>query len=130
VSSPCDVWQAQPRQHDECFVVAPLYSFGARVEKQPYPQTFIDRVKAYAYNQLFYMPPDGQHRMQEGFARFDRLQVVHQRWLVPRNVVLDTDFLDTLQSWLQAYLGGDLVALNDVLSLYRQEKLAALGMTT
>jgi hypothetical protein len=44
--------------------------------------------------------------------------------------VLDTDFLDTLQSWLQAYLGGDLVALNDVLSLYRQEKLAALGMTT
>ncbi|MDE2993870.1 MAG: hypothetical protein OXU67_08320 [Chloroflexota bacterium] len=130
VSSPCDVWQAHPRQHDECFVVAPLYSFGARVEKQPYPQTFIDRVKAYAYNQLFYMPPDTRYGIQESFVRFDRLQVVHQRWLVPRNVVLDADFLDTLQSWLQAYLGGDLAALNDVLSLYRQEKLSALGITT
>ncbi len=129
VSSPCDAWRAQPRQHDECFVVAPLYSFGARVEKQPYPQTFIDRVKAYAYNQLFYMPPDGRYGIQESFVRFDRLQVVHERWLVPRSVVLDTDFLDALQSWLQAYLGGDLAALNDVLSLYREEKLSALGIT-
>ena len=130
VSSPCDSWQDHPRQHDECFVVAPLYGFEARATKRSYSQTFIDRVKAYAYNQLFYMPRDTQHRIQESFVRFDRLQVVHQRWLVPRNVVLDTDFLDTLQSWLQAYLGGDLMALNDVLSLYREEKLSALGITT
>ncbi len=38
------------------------------------------------------------------------------------------DFLDALQSWLQAYLGGDLTTLNDVLSLYREEKLSALGI--
>ena len=130
VSSPCDAWQAQPRQYDECFVVAPLYGFGIRADKQSYPRSFIDRVKAYAYNQLFYMPADVPHGMQEGFARFDRLQVVHERWLVPRNIVLDTDFLDALQSWLQAYLGGDLMGLNDVLSLYRQESLAALGITS
>ena len=130
VSSPSDSWQDRPRQHDECFVVAPLYGFEARAMKRPYSQPFIDRVKAYVYNQLFYIPPDTQYGLQESFVRFDRLQVVHERWLVPRNVVLDTDFLDALQSWLQAYLGGDLTALNDVLSLYRQEKLAALGMTT
>ncbi len=130
VSSPCDSWQDHPRQHDEGFVVAPLYGFQARGTKRPYSQTFIDRVKAYAYNQLFYMPPDTQYGIRESFVRFDRLQVVHERWLVPRPVVLDIDFLDALQSWLQAYLGGDLTALNDVLSLYREEKLSALGITT
>ena len=72
--------------------------------KRPYSQPFIDRVKAYVYNQLFYIPPDTQYGLQESFVRFDRLQVVHERWLVPRNVVLDTDFLDALQSWLQPIL--------------------------
>ena len=73
----------------------------ARATKRSYSQTFIDRVKSYAYNQLFYMPPDTQYGLQESFVRFDRLQVVHERWLVPRNVVLEPDFLDALQSWLQ-----------------------------
>ncbi len=124
VSSPCDDWQdGARRQHDECFVLAPMYSFGAKGRKLAYSQAFIERVKSYAYNHLFYMPNDAKCNIRESFVRFDRLQVVHERWIVPRSVILHQEFLGPLQSWLWSYLGGDLMVLDDVLADYRDQML-------
>ena len=47
-------WSDSGRQQDDSYLVAPVYSFGGDETKLSYRQTFIDRVKAYMYWQLFY----------------------------------------------------------------------------
>ena len=54
ISRPVARWIDGRRQQEDSYLVAPLYSFEGDETKLSYSQTFIDRVKAYMYWQLFY----------------------------------------------------------------------------
>lgn len=130
------------RRHGEAFLVAPVYGFSGDDGKTPYPQEFMDRVKAYAYNAFFYLPDNGKPFFSEGFVRFDRIQVVHKNWLTRRTICLNPEAVECLQSWLGLYIANELTnvgcaAHNSVRCLpgcarlvleYREMKLEELGL--
>jgi len=94
-------WKEGKRRSDPAFLVLPIYSFSSDTSGKPsYSETFIERVKAYYYNSLFYLPANQKPSFREGFARFDRIQVVHKRWLKHRPLRLTEDALHRLRAWL------------------------------
>jgi hypothetical protein len=84
-------WTDSRRRHDECFLIAPVYSFGSDETELAYSQTFIERVKGYVYWQLFYLPAVSGSQIREGFVRLDRIQVVHKDLLEHMPVMLSDD---------------------------------------
>ena len=95
------------RRQDECFLVAPMYSFGGDETKLAYSQAFVERVKGYVYWQLFYLPEGGGSRIREGFVRLDRIQVVHKDLLEHMPVMLSDDTQLLLRDWIRVYLGEE-----------------------
>lgn len=134
LSRAADSWKDKQRRSDECFIVVPLYTFEGTGEKVSYSPTFIERVKAYAYNTFFYLPPSSSPMVKESFVRFDRIQVVHKSWLEHRPVKLTPEALECLQAWLYCYLVWDPSAaaavskMCDLVLEYREEKLKVLGL--
>ena len=107
VSAATDRWSYGARSHDECYVVAPVYSFAGADEKDPYPEDFIRRVQAYAYNTYFYLPERASApRFDEGFVRFDRLQVVHKKWLLHKKLSLGVEATECMLVWLSLYIAN------------------------
>lgn len=114
------------RAQDDCFLVAPVYSFGGDETKQTYSPAFIERVKAYEYWHLFYLPAYNPAQIRESFVRLDRIQAIHKNLLEHRPVMLSDVVQDLLQSWTRVYLGEELDAVDDMLSAYRQQAIAGL----
>ena len=115
------------RTQDECFLVAPVYSFGGDETKSGYPQEFVERVKAYGYWHLFYLPAYAPARIREGFIRLDRIQAIHKGLLEHTPLMLSDDVQNLLQSWIRVFLGEELDAVDGMLSAYRQQAIAALS---
>ena len=88
-------WLDGRRRQEDSYLVAPVYSFSGDDTKLSYSQTFIDRVKAYMYWQLFYLPPGGNRRIRESFVRLDRIQAVHRELLehMPRQTERRRDWV-------------------------------------
>ena len=115
------------RRHDDCFLVAPVYSFGSDETRLSYSQAFIERVKAYEYWHLFYLPAYNPARIREGFVRLDRIQAVHKNLLEHTPLMLSDDVQDLLQSWIRVYLGEELGDVDDILFIYREKAIAELA---
>ena len=57
LSKAAATWNDGRRRSDDCYLVAPVYSFRGDETKTSYSDEFIDRVKGYIYWQDFYLPP-------------------------------------------------------------------------
>ena len=57
LSKAAATWSDGHRRNDDCYLVAPVYSFSGDETRASYSAPFIDRVKGYMYWQLFYLPP-------------------------------------------------------------------------
>ena len=120
-------WSDNRRRSDDCYLVAPVYSFSGDDTRASYTQEFIERVKGYMYWQLFYLPAGGNGRIRESFVRLDRIQAVRKELLRQITVILQEDALGLLRDWLRVYLGEDLRTVNDLLFDYRQEAIKQLS---
>ena len=115
------------RTQDECYLVAPVYSFAGDETRLSYSQTFIERVKAYEYWHLFYLPEYAPARIRESFVRLDRIQAIHKSLLEQMPVMLSDDVQNLLRSWIRVFLGEEPDAVDDTLAAYRQQAIAALS---
>jgi hypothetical protein len=84
---------------ENVFLVAPIYRFQARDSED-----LRSRIKAYAYNTLFYLPGSEEHEMYEGYARLDRVQPVNATMLEYKPVRLTQAALDCLTLWFGGYV--------------------------
>jgi hypothetical protein len=135
LSQAADCWKDGKHQGDDCFLVAPVYSFTGGQARIGYSPDFVERVKSYVYNTFFYLPGSSSPFFKEGFVRFDRIQVVHKPWLQHKTVKLEGEVLECLYAWLYCYLVWG--AIKNVIDLppmctlmldYRDEKMKALGL--
>jgi len=102
LSSQSEPWRYRSgKAREECFLVAPLYSF-----EDSDPIAWKLKIRALAYRELFYLPADDNLAVEEGFIRFDRAHVVPKRWLGRMHVCLHPDALLILTTWFQFYLTG------------------------
>ncbi len=120
-------WSDDTRRSDDCFLVAPVYSFEGDDTKLSYSRTFIERVKAYMYRQLFYLPPGGNGRIRESFVRLDRIHAVHRELLEHMQVMLSDDGMGILRDWIRVYMGEDLQVVNDVLFDYQRDAVRQMS---
>ena len=120
-------WSDGRRRHDDSYLVAPVYSFEGDDTKLSYSQTFIDRVKAYMYWQLFYLPPGGNRRIREGFVRLDRIQAVHRELLEHMPIRLSEAVVGLLRDWVRVYMGENLQEVNGFLLEYRQNAVRQMS---
>ena len=127
ISRPVARWIDGRRQQEDSYLVAPVYSFEGDETKLSYSQTFIDRVKAYMYWQLFYLPRSGNRLIREGFVRLDRIQAVHRELLDPMPIRLSDDLIELLRDWIRGYMGETLQEVNPFLLEYRQEAVRQMS---
>jgi hypothetical protein len=99
LSSPPANWQSGPSRSENVYLAAPIYSF-----KSHDGADHRSRVKAYAYNTLFWLPGDENCGMLEGCVRLDRVQPVHSSLMEAKPIKLIPDALDALIAWYGAYL--------------------------
>ena len=121
-------WRDSTRTSDDCYLVAPVYSFAGDETKTSYSTQFIERVKGYVYRQLFYLPAGANGRIREGFVRLDRIHAVPKELMEHMPLMLSDDAKELLQHWIRFYLGENLDEVNDVLFQYRQQALESLGV--
>jgi len=96
-----------------------------RVAKPKFLQSFVLRTQAYQYASKFYLPPDVSFNFEEGVARLELTQVVHQLVCQPfleglRPMMLTADFLSLFRLQMTRFLGG-------ILAKEDQEKLEVYG---
>lgn len=118
LSTPPAEWSSATRRSEAAYLLAPIYSFKADDEEE-----HRSRVKALAYNTLFWLPGDAEYRMQEGCVRLDRVQPVHASLLDAKPVRLSSRALDALTAWYGAYLTG---MIPGRIRAFREETLAQL----
>ena len=126
VSQQAAPWTDVRRSQEDCYVVAPVYSFGGDETKLAYTQPMIERIKSYVYWQFFYLPATSSGRIQEGFVRLDRIQAIHRNLLEHHPLMLSDDVIELLRSWIRVYLGEALDHVNDLLFDYREAAIADL----
>ena len=120
-------WSEGGRRHDDCFLVAPVYSYSRDDTRKSYSTAFIERVKGYMYWQLFYLPPGGSGRIRESFVRLDRIQAVHKDLLDHMPIMLSGEGMGLLRDWIRVYMGENLQEVNDMLFDYRQDAVRQLS---
>ena len=120
-------WSDDRRRSDDCYLVAPVYSFGRDDTRTSYSPAFIERVKGYMYWQLFYLPPGANGRIREGFVRLDRIQAIHSELMRQMPVMLGEYSMGVLGDWVRVYLGEDLHTVNDLLFDYREDAIRQLS---
>ena len=120
-------WSDGRRRSDDCYLVAPVYSFGGDETRASYSPVFIERVKGYMYWQLFYLPPGANGRIREGFVRLDRIQAIHRDLMRQIPVMLGENAMGVLRDWLRVYLDEDLYTVNDLLFDYREDAVRQLS---
>lgn len=126
VSLPVENRRDPKRVSEECFLTVPVYSFAGDETKKSYSPEFIARVQGYIYPQFFYLPESLNRGLREGFARFDRIQVVRKDLLEQIPLMLSDDSSDLVRYWLRVYHGEDLQELDDVLYQYRNQAIESL----
>jgi hypothetical protein len=94
------------RLKERGYVCLPLYSF-----HQADSQEFRVRVRALEYPWWIYLPGDSSLRIEEGFVRLDRMQVVEERLLQPVTVTLTEWALLLVSEWLRYFLTGEIEPL-------------------
>jgi len=119
LSCPPANWQSGPSSSEGVYLVAPIYSF-----KSHDGADHRSRVKAYAYNTLFWLPGDETCGMLEGCVRLDRVQPVHSSLMEAKPIKLMPDALDALTAWYGAYLTN---RIPQRIIEYRSEALKQLG---
>ena len=120
-------WSDGRRRSDDCYLVAPVYSFGGDETRASYSPTFIERVKGYMYWQFFYLPTGPNVRIREGFVRLDRIQAIHSDLMRHMPVMLGENAMGVLRDWVRVYLGEDLNTVNDLLFDYREDAVRQLS---
>lgn len=118
LSSPPTQWRSAGRSSEAVYLAAPIYSF-----KDDDQAEHRSRVKAYAYNTLFWLPGDEEHGLREGCVRLDRVQPVHAAVLDAKPVRLTPKALDALTAWYGAYLTN---RVPERIRTYRDNALAQL----
>ena len=108
-----------------CFLVLPIYTLETEQKQPKYPARFLERVKAYAYPHLFYLPRAEEFGMRESVLRFDRMQVVPKDFMRTAGVHLSEDAAVPLEEWLKFYVFGELDE-TAILAEYRNEALSKL----
>ena len=120
-------WSDGGRRSDDCYLVAPVYSFGRDETRAYYSPAFIERVKGYMYWQFFYLPAGANVRINEGFVRLDRIQAIHRDLMRHMPVMLGENVMGVLRDWVRVYLGEDLYTVNDLLFDYREDAVRQLS---
>ena len=127
LSQAASKWSDGRRRSDDCYLVAPVYSFRKDDTRGSYSTAFIERVKGYMYSQLFYLPAGANGRVREGFVRLDRIQAVHKELIQQMPVMLNQHVLGVLRDWVKVYMGEDLQTVNDLIFDYRKEAIKQLS---
>ncbi len=91
------------RQHERGLICAPLYSFQPRNS-----QEFKDRVRTLEYPWWIYLPEDKPRKIDEGFIRLDRIQVIADCLMEPIQVCLTDEAMFLASEWLRYYLTGNI----------------------
>jgi hypothetical protein len=97
-----------------------------RVEKPKFSQSFVLKTQAFLYPSKFYLPPEVIYQFEEGVARFELIQTVHQLVISPfpnneKPLMLTEEFFILLQMHLTKYIGGVLPTDDqETLSIYGQ----------
>ena len=120
-------WSDGRRRSDDCYLVAPVYSFGGDETRASYSPLFIERVKGYMYWQLFYLPTGANGRIRESFVRLDRIQAIHRDLMRQMPVMLGEYAMGVLRDWVRVYLDEDLYTVNDLLFDYREDAVRQLS---
>lgn len=87
-----------------------------------------ERVRAYEFPNLFYLPQSSSPPFDEGYARLDHIQAIRINLLRPKTTRtrLSDDALQALQEWILHFLTGRLPK-DSLLEIYRQEQLDDLS---
>lgn len=105
-----------------CLVI-PLYSTHNNDGSCRHKQLFLNRVQAYQYPTLFFLPQSDEFSVHETLARLDRISVIKTDCLKPRPVSLSEDADFCLSRWLMFFLGDK---LDEILENYRAAAEKAL----
>jgi hypothetical protein len=84
----------------------PLYSF-----KSTDTAEFRSRIKALEYPWWVYIPGDSTYKMDEGFVRLDRLQVIEKNLIQPISVSVTDDALFLVSEWLRYCITGEIESI-------------------
>jgi len=91
------------REHERSLVCAPLYSFQSRNSLD-----FKERIKTLEYPWWIYLPANQTLRLNEGFIRLDRIQVIAYCLIEPTQIALTDDAMFLVSEWLRYYLTGSI----------------------
>lgn len=119
-------WTDYEKQNGNCVVVIPLYSTKEDSGECRFRQLFLDKIQAYQYPTMFFLPQDDSFNVHETIARFDRIAVVKTDCLKPKPVALSEDAIFCLSKWLQSFFGAD---LDEILAYYQKAALTKLPPT-
>lgn len=107
-------------------LVVPLYSTKTDSGECKFRQLFLDKIQAYQYPTMFFLPQEDSFNVHEAIARFDRIAVVKTDCLKPKPVALSEDAIFCLSKWLQHFFGA---ALDEILADYQKAAIATLPST-
>jgi hypothetical protein len=116
-SRPVERWRQTPgkeQQIDTCFCL-PMFSL------EDYDREFVASLRAFKYENAFYLPENKIFGIKESFIRFDRGQIIHchhlKRWHPTTKLHEDAQLL--LQEWFRYFTTG--VAEDWVLQYQKDE---------
>lgn len=112
-------WAKSPAEN--LALCVPLF----RVAKPKFIQSFVLKSQAFLYPSKFYVPSDPSFGIEEGIARFELIQTIHQFVIQPfpsdmKPAMLTEEFFLLLEMHLTRFLGG-------MLPQEDQEKLDVYG---
>ena len=109
------------KREDDSFLCLPIFGL------DQYERDFVLSVRAFKYENAFYLPRHTEFRLEESFVRFDRAQIVHQhqlkRWYP--HVKLHDDALMLLQEWFRYFMTG---SAEDWILQYQKAELEKLEL--
>lgn len=74
-------------------------------------EEFKKRISALEYPWWIYIPEDKTLRMQEGFIRLDRFQIIPVSLIEPMPIALTNDAMYLISEWFRYYLTGQIESL-------------------
>lgn len=110
----------QVARPSDTFLCAPVYG------GDQFSEEIRQRIRAYEYANMFYLPQSSVPRLDEGLVRFDHVQAIYRQHLRRRKSArLTEEALLAMEDWLYHYLTGRLPT-DTLIAEYRSEELARL----
>ena len=100
------------RRFPDCYICAPIYTLRSDLEPDKYPASFIEKIKAYAFPMIFYLPAEGTYR--EACVRLDRIQAIARAFLKPDKWRLSDECQKVFDDWLKQYIFGELPSDSEI----------------